>query len=145
MTYRSKIYNSPWFKNSEHKTFCFASLMFSMFFNESVLFRNDLYDYRPQTKFAKVLFSQVFICPQGRVFVQGGLCPGGLCPRVSVQGGLCSGCLCPGGLCLWGLFPGGSPSGRTPVMVKSGRYAYYWNAFVFKVPTLHVITIEFDE
>ena len=40
-----------------------------------------------QTKFAKVMFSQVFVCPQG------GLCPGILCP-----GGLFPGVgLCPGG------------------------------------------------
>ena len=52
--------------------------------------------YRPQTKFPKVMFSQVFVCPQG------GLC---LCPRgglrslsggVSVRGGVLRG-LCPGG------------------------------------------------
>ena len=40
-----------------------------------------------QTKFVQVMFSQVFVCPQG------GLCPGG----VSVQGGPCLGGLCPGG------------------------------------------------
>ena len=87
--------------------------------------------YRPQTKSAKDMFSQVFVCPQGvsvqGVSVQGGLCSGGLCPGglclggvvsvrgwwslsrgflskgVSVQGGLCSGGLCPGGLCLGGV------------------------------------------
>ena len=31
--------------------------------------------YRPQIKFAKVMFSQVSVCPQWG----GGLCPGGLC------------------------------------------------------------------
>ena len=68
--------------------------------------------YRPQTKFAKVMFSQVFVCPWGggslsrgvsfqrRVSVRG----------VSVQGGLCQGDI---------------------RMVKSGRYASYWNAFLF--------------
>ena len=46
--------------------------------------------YRPQTKFAKVMFSQMSVCPQG------GLCPG----EVSVQGGLCwERVLCLGGLC----------------------------------------------
>ena len=66
-------------------------------------------------KFAKVMFSQVFVCPQEGVSVQGvpvqgvsvqgvpvqgGLCPGGSLSReVSVQGGLC---------------PGGSLSKRTP-------------------------------
>ena len=67
--------------------------------------------YRPQTKFAKVMFSQVFACPRGvsvSVMGRGRLCPGevsfwgGLCPggslsrgslsrRVCVQGGLCQG------------------------------------------------------
>ena len=47
--------------------------------------------YRPQTKFAKVMFSQLSVCPQG-----GGLslCLGSLRPR---WGGLCPGDLCPGG------------------------------------------------
>ena len=45
--------------------------------------------YRPQTKFAKVMFSQMSVCPRG------------------------------------------SLSGRSPTrMVKSGRYASYWNAFL---------------
>ena len=76
--------------------------------------------YRPQTKFAKVMFSQLFACPRGvsvsvlggdsvrgcplsrGVSIQGrsllgGLCPGGslsrgsLSRRVCVQGGLCQG------------------------------------------------------
>ena len=51
--------------------------------------------YRPQTKFAKVMFSRVFVH-------RGGLCPGGLCQ--------------------------GDPQPRT---VKSGRYAFHWNAFLF--------------
>ena len=42
------------------------------------------------------MFSQVFVCPQGGisvqgVSVQGGLCPGGLCLGFSLQGGLYSG------------------------------------------------------
>ena len=64
--------------------------------------------YRPQTKFAKVMFSQVSVCPQGSLSLcpggspsQGDLHPGG----VSVRGGLC-----PGGLCL-----GGSLSSRVYV------------------------------
>ena len=53
--------------------------------------------YRPQTKFAKVMFSQVFVCPQGGVSVQGGVfVQGGLSPGGSLSGrGLCPG----GGLC----------------------------------------------
>ena len=53
--------------------------------------------------------------------LSGRLCPGGLCPGVSVWGGLC-----PGRSLL------GRPLGqRPPHMVMSGRYASYWNAFLF--------------
>ena len=100
-----------------------------------------------QTKFAKVMFSQVSVCPRrgGRgvsvwgISVQGSLCLEGLCP-----GGSLSGVLCPGGLSgripVWGvsvqgvcvrgasLFRGVSVM-ETPV--TCGRYASYWNAFLF--------------
>ena len=33
---------------------------------DSCLFKFKEHDYRPQTKFAKVMFSQVSVCPQGR-------------------------------------------------------------------------------
>ena len=67
--------------------------------------------YCPQTKFVKVMFSQVmFVCTQEGVFVQGGLCPGSLCPG----GSLSRWGLCPGGVSVqvgslsrWGLCPGG--------------------------------------
>ena len=76
--------------------------------------------YRPQTKFAKVMFSQVSFC----CLSNGGLCPGGglsiqrggpLSRGISVHGGLCprgslsKGGLCPGGLSIQrgGLHPGG--------------------------------------
>ena len=87
------------------------------------------------------------------VSVQGGLCPGGLClgslSGVSVQGDLCLGRgSLSGGLCLGvsvqgglsrGVCPGESLSGEgrgvsvreTPRMVTNGRYASYWNAFLF--------------
>ena len=81
--------------------------------------------YRLQTNFAKVMFSQVFVCPQGwsllsrevsvqrgisaqkQVSVQGRcLCSEGvsvqrecLSRQVCVQGGLCTRGFCPGGLC----------------------------------------------
>ena len=68
------------------------------------------------------------------VSVQGGLCPeGGLCPGGSLPGGVSV----PGGGGGQGdLCPGGSLSGRglchgDPPMVTSGRYASYWNAFLF--------------
>ena len=51
--------------------------------------------HHPQTKFAKVTFSQVSVCPQGglvlcpkEVSVQGVLCLGGLSGRVSAWGGI---------------------------------------------------------
>ena len=43
--------------------------------------------HRPQTKFAKVMFSQVFDFPQGGL----GLCPGGSLSGVSLSGGSLSG------------------------------------------------------
>ena len=96
--------------------------------------------YRQQTKFAKVMFSQVSVC------LQRGLCPEGvsvqryLCPEgVSVQGmslfrgclsgGSLSGGLCPGDLC-----PGGG--GSLSRKVTCGRYASYWNTFLFACHTL---------
>ena len=61
--------------------------------------------YHPQMKFAKVMFSQLSVCPQKGL----GLCPGGslseevsLSRQVSIQGVSVQGSLCPGGLC-----PGG--------------------------------------
>ena len=66
--------------------------------HKNVLIMTDTHN-RPQTKFAKVMFSQVFVCPRGGGF---GLCPGG----VSVQGGLYL-----RGLCLAGSLSRGSLSG----------------------------------
>ena len=56
-----------------------------------------------KTKFAKVMFSQVFVCTQ-----EGSLSGGSLSSRVSL-------------------------SGRPPHTVKSGRYESYWNAFLFNI------------
>ena len=87
--------------------------------------------YRPQTKFAKVMFSQVFVCPQGggSQSLSRGLCPGGLSLgdgsvwKVSVWGGLSRGVsvrgdLCPGVFCLGSVSVQGDPP-----TVQSGRYA----------------------
>ena len=100
--------------------------------------------YRPQTKFAKVTFSQVFICPQGEwagggslsggISVQEGLCPGGVSVRESLSRGVSvwgvsvsvQGDLCPGGSLSRGV-----SVRETPCMVTSGWYASYWNAFLF--------------
>ena len=85
--------------------------------------------YRPQTKFVKVMFLQVPVCPQGGlclegslsrwvvpvqgVSVQGDLCPGG--------GGLCPGGFCPGGLCPEGSLSRGSLFPRG-VSVQDGEF-----------------------
>ena len=69
--------------------------------------------YRPQTKFEKVVFSQVSVCPWGGL----GLCPGGSPSRgvVSVQ---------------WGLHPGGSPSREVSVQGVSAQGVSVQGAFV---------------
>ena len=78
--------------------------------------------YRPQTKFAKVMFSQVSVCPQG------GLCPGG---GVPVQGGLCLGRSLSGRPLSGGSLSRGDLCQADPRTVTCGRYASYWNAFLF--------------
>ena len=70
--------------------------------NSSVL--DWVYFYRPQTKFAKVMFLQVLVCPWGRGL---GLCLGGLCPGGLRRGGW--GGLCLGGLCQGTLLPDRDP------------------------------------
>ena len=65
------------------------------------------------------------------VSVQGGLSPG----KVSVWGSLSRGSLSrrvyvQGSLCLGGLCPGESLSKDAPCRVMSGRYASHWNAFL---------------
>ena len=91
------------------------------------------YYYCLQTKFVKVMFSQVFVCPQG------GLCLG----RVSVQG-VFWGVSAQGSLC-WGvhgvcLFRGFSVQGVSVQghlcqgdlrMVTYDQYTSYWNLFSF--------------
>ena len=88
--------------------------------------------YYPQTKFRKVMFSQVSVCPR---WGRGGfsLCPEGGYPS---KGGLCAGESLSGGL-----WQGGSLSRRISVQgylcwvsvrVTCGRYVSYWNAFLFK-------------
>ena len=89
--------------------------------------------YRPKVLFPQVfvcpqvgrggsMFSQVFFCSRRGVSIQGGLCPvGSLFDGVSVQGRSLSGEVSGGGLC---------PGEGYPLTVKSGRYASYWNAFL---------------
>ena len=67
----------------------------------------------------KVMLSQVFVCPQG-----------GVC----IQGGSASRVICTQGVCMGGLHPGGRqilPIGYYGIRSTSGWYAYYWNAFLF--------------
>ena len=80
----------------------------------------------------RLCFHKVFVCPGW------GLCPGGvsvwgLCPGVSVQeGSLSKGSLCPGGVSFQGESLSRGVSVReTPHTVTYGRYASYWNAFLF--------------
>ena len=57
---------------------------------------NDKYFYRPQTKFATVMFSQMSVCLRGEgilvsvqgVSFQGVLCPGGSLSRESLSRGV---------------------------------------------------------
>ena len=93
--------------------------------------------YRPQTKFVKVMFSQVSVCPRGCLSVHRGMsvCPqGDVClstvgevsvQGVSVQGGPVQGVLCPRGLC-----PGRGRVRETPCMVICGQCTSYLNAFL---------------
>ena len=68
---------------------------------------------------------------------QGGLCPGqGLCPGgISVMEGLCPGVAIKGG---GSLSRGGLCQGDLPCTVTSGKYASYWNAFLFALHSLRV-------
>ena len=98
----------------------------------------------------------MFVYPWGVSVQEGDLCPGGesLSRGISLQGVSIPGVICLGGSVWevsvqWGLCPdgvsvrrlsrGGGVSVReTPHMVKSVRYASYWNAFLFNlsiVPT----------
>ena len=93
------------------------------------------YFYRPQKKFAKVMFLQEFDCPRGGggsvrgdswgcvVALGGGMCG---CSRGGMHG-------CSGGHA-WLLQGGGMHGIRqdTEIRSMSGQYASYWNAFLFK-------------
>ena len=73
---------------------------------------------------------QEVLCPGGSL--SGGFLSRGLCPVGSLPGGsLSSRGLCPVGVSVQGV----SVQLQTPPpgTVKSGRYASYWNAFLFKV------------
>ena len=74
--------------------------------------------YRPQTKFAKVMFLHVSVCPQGGV-------PRQVHPRASTPP-----------------WAGTRPPGQVPhpgssacweIRATNGRYVSYWNAFLFLI------------
>ena len=108
----------------------------------------DRYFYRPQTKFAKVMFLHVCVCPHGEGGVPGQV-PPGPCTHPPGQVHHPSDQVNPPGQ-VHPPGPGthtagpGTPSGRytpragTPsgssacweIRATSGRYASYWNAFL---------------
>ena len=120
-----------------------------------------VYFYRPQTKFAKVMFLQVSFCPRGGgmhgsrgcVWLPGGHAwlPGG---HAWFQVGACvvgrghvwlprGACVAARGACMvagglhdcWGacMVAGGACIGYDEIRSMSGRYASYWNAFLLHV------------
>ena len=111
--------------------------------------------YSPQTKYAKVMFLQVSVCPQswgggmhgrGHAWWQGGMCGGkghawwwGACMVVGGMhgggGGMHGGgglhgsrgaCMVTGGC----VVAGGGCVGCDEIRSMRGRYASYWNAFL---------------
>ena len=111
---------------------------------------DDKYFYRPQTKFAKVMFLQVSVCPQGGVHgcSQGGhawllrgacvVSPGGACVVAPgghawlLRGGACMVALGGHAWLLWG----GVHGFFNEIRSMSGRYASYWNAFLLLLNSL---------
>ena len=74
------------------------------------------YYYRPQTKFAKVMFyTCLSFCSQVGVYMRGGFASRWVC----IQGGLAD----------------PLPIGYYRIRSTSGRYASYWNAFFFYIST----------
>ena len=97
---------------------------------------NEMYFYRPQRSWGKVIFSQVSVI----LLIGGVSAPGGPAPGVCA----CSG---GGGACSWGVSaPGGCLLLRGRWMVETprdghccGRYAFYWNTFLFKIKKVKVL------
>ena len=119
--------NLLWFQVHSHVTCAFA------FF-----FHLCCYFYRPQTKFAKVMFLQVSVCPRGGC-VAGGW---GACMEGGMHGW---------GVCTWwgrGMRGGGHVwQGVCMAGDMHGRGASYWNAFLswkckHKVSTQLLVSIE---
>ena len=82
--------------HSENGLTC--SLVVSGFFDHYLLtVYHMIYFYRPQTKFAKVMFSQVSVYPRG-VMHGRGACMAGACMAGGMHGGACTA----GGACMAG-------------------------------------------
>ena len=86
--------------------------------------------YCPQTKFAKVMFLQVSVCSQRGDVHGGGHVWWGTCMVGGhVWQGVCmAGGMCGNGACMSCTCP---PSRHYEIRSMSGRYASYWNAFLF--------------
>ena len=145
-------WSGPWNNFLRNKTHCFLKLLIILNSpHPAQPFLSNF--YRPQTKFAKVMFLQVSVCPQGghAWLLQGGMhgCSGGVCGcsggHVWLLWGACV--VAPGGACM--VAPRGGMHGCSrggvhgcsrgegvhgffdEIRSMSGRYASYWNAFLF--------------
>ena len=104
--------------------------------------------YRPQTKFAKAMFLQVSVHTGWRAWLLrgGGYgCSGGVGVCGCSRGDVC-GCLGGGGGHAWMLW--GSIRGiwqDTEIWSMSGRYASYWNAFLFWVSGYVTPSVSFSQ
>ena len=80
----------------------------------------------------KVIFSQVFVCPQGCSLYDVTSCLAAWC-HVPSGGSAYSKVGVYGEVCLqWGL-PTGGEGGQTPPESESRRYTFYWNVFLFHI------------
>ena len=100
-----------------------------------------MYFYRPQRSWGKVIFSQVsLILLIGGCLLLGGLLRG----CVPAPGGLLlgGGCLLLGGVCSRGV-PAPEGAGWMVETPRDdhccGRYAFYWNTFLFKIKKVKVL------
>ena len=96
--------------------------------------------YRKQAKFAKVMFLQVSVCPEGDMRGKGGCMAGGMHGRgVCMAGGVHGKGVCMARGCAWQGMPGACMAGRHvwqggiyEIRSMSRQYASYWNAFLLQ-------------
>ena len=94
---------------------------------------SNIANYRPQMKFAKVMFLQVSVCPQGGgVHGRGACVAGGQGACVAGVGAcMAGGCVWQGGMHGRGAcVAGGMHCRYYEIRSMSGRYVSYWNAFL---------------